>query len=279
MSLPRTEPLEKLLAIVDRLREPDGCPWDREQTVRSMAEFVIEEGFELVEAIEKGDDRATVEELGDLLMVLSMICRIASESGRFDIGRAAATVSEKLVRRHPHVFGEVEVADSREVLANWEAIKKEERKAEVKDSSALAGIPLSLPALQRADRACEKAISAGFQWPTVAGAWAKLEEEVAELRAEVAGLELESASKPLTLEGDVRDRVEAELGDVLLAGAFLATYLDLDPERACRAAVRRFDERFRVMERRFGGEAQGRSIAELVAAWKSAKREVAKQDG
>ncbi len=274
MTISRIESLEQLLSIVDRLRDPGGCPWDREQTISSMAEFVIEEGFELVEAIEKGDDQGTVEELGDLLMVLSMICRIAAEEGRFDIGRAAAAVSDKLVRRHPHVFADTEVDGSRQVLANWEAIKKEERKSEVKDSSALAGMPLALPALQRADRSCEKAISAGFRWTSVAGAWAKLEEEFGELRAEVEPLDLES-SEPIQLEGATRERVEEELGDLLLAGAFLATYLELDPEKACRGAVRRFETRFRAMEENLEGEIEGRPIDELIAAWKRAKREVA----
>lgn len=274
MTTPRLAPLEQLLSIVDRLREPDGCPWDREQTISSMAEFVIEEGFELVEAIEKGDDQETVEELGDLLMVLSMICRIASEEGRFDIGRAAAAVSDKLVRRHPHVFGETNVDDSKQVLSNWEAIKKEERKHEVKDASALAGLPVALPALQRADRACEKAIRAGFRWTTVAGAWAKVEEEFGELRAEIEPLDLDSP-EPIELQGVTRERVEEELGDLLLAGAFLATYLDLDPEKACRASLRRFETRFRSMEGELGGEIEGRSIEELIAAWQSAKRQTA----
>jgi tetrapyrrole methylase family protein / MazG family protein len=274
MSTPRTEALEKLLGIIDRLREPDGCPWDREQTVATMAEFVLEEGFELVEAIETGDDSGTMEELGDLLMVLLMICRIADEGGRFDISRAASTVSEKLIRRHPHVFGEAEVKDSREVLANWEAIKKTERVEEQKDASALAGVPLALPALQRADRLCEKAVSAGFRWNNAAGAWAKLEEEVGELRTELEHLDLES-SEPVKLEGELRERVEAELGDLLLAGAFLGTYLELDPEKACRAALRRFEKRFRRLEEDLGGNLSDRSLEELIAAWGEAKRHTA----
>lgn len=267
---PRLEAIGRLLAIVDRLRDPGGCPWDREQTLTSMAGFAIEEAHELVEAIERGDDAACAEEAGDLLMVLAMICRIASEAERFDVAVAAEAVSEKLVRRHPHVFGELEVEGSREVLLNWERIKQEERREKRTDSSALAGVPLALPALQRADRCCAKAVSAGFRWKGAAGALAKLEEELDELRAEVAGVDLE-ASKP-GLEPARRERIEAELGDVLLAGAFLGTYLGIDPERACRAAVRRFEQRFRRMEEQVGTKLSALDLERLVEAWREAKR-------
>lgn len=264
------EAIGRLLAIVDRLRDPGGCPWDREQTLTSMAGFAIEEAHELVEAIERGDDEASAEEAGDLLMVLAMICRIASEAQRFDVATAAQAVSEKLVRRHPHVFGELEVEGSREVLANWERIKQEERREKRADASALAGIPLALPALQRADRCCAKAVSAGFRWEDAAGALAKLEEELDELRAELAGADLH-ARKP-RLEPALRERIEAELGDVLLAAGFLGTYLGIDPERACRAAVRRFEQRFRRMEEQVGTKLADLDLQRLVAAWREAKR-------
>ena len=179
--------LARLLAIVDRLRAPDGCPWDLEQTVESMASSLVEEAFEAVEAIERlaecerGEDSDVVEELGDLLMVICLTGKIASQSGRFDLGTVARAVGDKLVRRHPHVFGDVEVDGSEVAIRNWEKIKQEERRARKADASALAGVPVALPALQRADRLAAKSISAGFRWSDVAGAFAKLREEVQEL--------------------------------------------------------------------------------------------------
>ena len=142
----RLEAIGRLLGIVDRLRDPGGCPWDREQTLLSMAPYSIEEAYELVEAIEGGDDDATIEEAGDLFMVLAMICRIAAESGRFDVASAADAVSAKLVRRHPHVFGDASVEGSSEVLANWERIKQEERRDKQADASAGAPITPSIAA-------------------------------------------------------------------------------------------------------------------------------------
>ena len=255
---PRLDAFSRLLAIIDRLRAPDGCPWDLEQTVSSMAPSLIEEAFEAVEAIEAGDEEGTVEELGDLLLVVTLIARIAQDEGRFDLERAARAVGDKLIRRHPHVFGEVQVDGSQAAIANWEKIKQAERKDKAQDASALAGVPKALPALQRAQRLAAKAVAAGFRWDDAAGARAKLEEEVGELQAALAS-------------GDAR-AIEAELGDVLLAGAFLGHYLDVDPERATREALRRFEGRFRSMEAELGGSLRERSLDELVAAWEDAKK-------
>ncbi|MDP6537958.1 MAG: nucleoside triphosphate pyrophosphohydrolase [Planctomycetota bacterium] len=266
----RLRAIGRLLEIVDRLREPGGCPWDREQTVDSMASHLIEEAHELVEAVDAGDDGETVEEAGDVLMVLALICRIAGEEERFDLADAARTVSEKLVRRHPHVFGEAEASDPEHVLRQWEEIKADERREKGGDESALAGVPRSLPALQRAARTCGRAVATGFRWASAAGALEKVGEEIDELREALAGVDLDrEAVDPNDLE---RERVEAELGDVLLATAFLADYLGIDPERACRGALGRFEDRFRFMEGRFGGALGQRSLEELTAAWSAAKR-------
>lgn len=268
----RLAPLARLLAIVDRLRAPDGCPWDRKQTVESMAKYVLEEGHELVDAIERGDDSGAAEEAGDVLMVIAMITRIASENGRFDLARAADSVSDKLVRRHPHVFGDVEAKDADTVLANWEAIKKTEREEKAADASALAGLPVSLPALQRAQRMCEKAVAAGFAWDSAQGALAKVAEETRELEEALApALAPGGVTK---LADDVRAAATAELGDLLLAGAFLGSYLGIDPEAALRAALRRFEARFRLMESRAGGRLNGRPQDELMERWRAAKREL-----
>ncbi|MBI5364627.1 MAG: nucleoside triphosphate pyrophosphohydrolase [Planctomycetes bacterium] len=269
---PRVMAFARLVEIVDRLRAPDGCPWDRKQTVDSMAPHLVEEAHEAVEAIETKQDGATAEELGDLLMVVALIAKIAEEGGRFDLSVAGRAVCDKLIRRHPHVFGEVRVDGAEQVLANWEAIKKEERQGKEEDASALAGVPPNLPALHRAARMCGKAVSAGFRWSDVSGAVLKLDEERRELAEALAASGLDRDAKaPATR--DQRAEVEHELGDVLLASAFLAQYLDIDPERACRASARRFEGRFRSMEGALGRPMKDLSLVELVAAWERAKRE------
>lgn len=261
---PRLDAVARVLAIVDRLRAEDGCPWDREQTVASMAPSLVEEAHEAVEAIDHGDDRATREELGDLFMVIALIAKIAhQDGGRFDLASVAGTVAEKLVRRHPHVFGEVHVDSSTQAVANWEKIKESERKDAKKDASALAGVPIALPALQRAARISSKAVSAGFKWDDARGALAKVKEEVRELDEAFAS-------------GDTA-RIESELGDVLLAAAFLGSYLGLDPEKATRTALGRFEQRFRSMEGKLGERLRVAPLAELMQAWEAAKAELARR--
>lgn len=259
---PRIDALHRLVAIVDRLRAPgDGCPWDLEQTVESMAPSLVEEAHELVEAIETGDEAGSIEEAGDVLLVVTLICRIAQDQGRFDLAAAATAVGDKLIRRHPHVFGEATAEDAPEVLANWERIKAAERAEKGTDTSALAGVPAAMPALQRADRMAAKAVAAGFRWESPEGALAKVEEELAELRAAFAA-------------GD-RGRIEAELGDLLMASAFLGTYLEVDPERGTRGALRRFEARFRSMEASLGERLRDAPLEELLEAWRAAKAETA----
>lgn len=267
---PRADALRQLVAIVDRLRAPDGCPWDREQTLASTVPHLIEEVHELAEAVETGDFPHAVEEAGDVLMGLVLLARIAEQDGRFDLATVALGVSEKLVRRHPHVFGDVPAGSAEEALRNWDAIKRQERADKAEDTSALAGVPVALPALQRAQRLGSKALSAGFRWSDVRGALAKLREEVDELSAEIERADLDGArdAKP---SADERARLEHELGDVLMAGAFLGNYLKLDPERATRAALRRFDTRFRAMEAALGRPFSECTLTEMMAAWQRAK--------
>ncbi len=267
---PRVLAFARLLGVVDRLRDPDGCPWDRKQTMKSMAPYLVEEAHEALEAIERGDDEDSAEEAGDVLMVLALICRIAEQEGRFDLARAATAVSDKLVRRHPHVFGEIRAGSPEEALLSWEAVKLSERADQARNDSALAGVPVSLPALQRAGRIWSKAVSAGFRWTSVAGAVEKLAEEQAELFSELeeSGFSIDAKAPAAP---DQRARVEHELGDVLLAAAFLAGWLDLEPETVLRGALRRFESRFHAMEKNLGGAMRERSIAELTAAWSRAK--------
>jgi MazG family protein len=267
---PRADALRKLVAIVDRLRASDGCPWDREQTLASVAPHLVEESHELVEAIETGDEAHTVEEAGDLLMGIVLLARIAEQAGRFDLARVGDGVCDKLVRRHPHVFGDVHAASADEALKNWNAIKRSEREAKAQDASALAGIPVALPALQRAQRTGSKAIGAGFRWDDVRGALAKVREEVEELAHEVEAADLLGAREAKPNEAQ-RERLEHELGDVLMAAAFLGNYLGLDPERATRAALRRFEKRFRAMESDLARPFPQCTLAEMMAAWQRAK--------
>ena len=270
---PRVLALARLVGIVDRLRGEPGCPWDKKQTLLSMAPSLIEEGHEAQEAIERKGDADVVEECGDLLMVIALIARIGEDERRFDLGRVAEAVSDKLVRRHPHVFGDVEASDDAAVLKNWEAIKKAEREAKQEDASALAGVPVALPALQRSARISSKAVSAGFAWDSVAGAVAKLREEQRELDEALAASGLDRDARAAT-SGEQRAAVEAELGDVLLAGAFLAQYLKMDPERLCREALFRFEKRFRAMEQDLPGPMREQTLDVLMQAWGRAKRKL-----
>jgi ATP diphosphatase len=259
--VPRLDAVARVLAIVDRLRAPDGCPWDREQTLATMAPHLVEEAHELREAVETGDDAHAAEEAGDVLMTLALLCRIAEESGRFDLARSAQAIGDKLIRRHPHVFGDATAGDARQALGNWERVKQAERAEKRADASALAGVPATLPALQRAQRLCGKAVAAGFRWPGAADALAKLREELGELERELPG----DAAPPASA------RAGEELGDVLLAAAFLAQYLELDAEALCRAAARRFEQRFRAMERALGAPLAGQPLERLMQAWQAAK--------
>jgi MazG family protein len=273
---PRLAAFARLLAIVDRLRAPDGCPWDRAQTEASMAPHLVEEALELIEAIEGGDVDASAKELGDCLVNVLLVCRIAQDNGRYDLARAASLAADKLVHRHPHVFGDASANTPDEVLATWEAIKRRERQRDGEDTSALAGVPRNLPALQRAARICQKAVASGFHWRNARGAFGKVEEELTELREVLPLDKLEHGTRP-DLDADERARIEHELGDVLLAAAFLGGYLELDPEALCRRAVKRFEARYRHMEQSLGGTLAGRDLDEMMAAWGRAKVAVAQR--
>jgi ATP diphosphatase len=266
----RTDALRRLMAIVDRLRAPDGCPWDLKQTLASVAPHLVEEAHEVVEAAEAGADDHVVEEAGDLLMGIVLLARIAEQEGRFDLARVAEGVSEKLVRRHPHVFGEARADTADAAVANWEAIKRREREDRAVDASALAGVPVALPALQRAARLADKARAAGFRWTDPGGALDKVVEELRELGE---AFEAADAAQAPTEELDAaqRARLEHELGDVLIATAFLGSYLRIDPERAARQALRRFERRFRALEQDLGRPLADCSLEQLLLAWQQVK--------
>ncbi len=254
--------LSRLLEIMDKLRDPGGCPWDREQTLRTLTPYLLEEAHEVIEAIESGDVAHHREELGDLLFQVVFQARIAREEGKFDFADVCDAIAAKLTRRHPHVFGDVSVSGSKEVVKNWERIKADERKEKGQAArSAIGGVPVALPALVRAERLTEKAAATGFDWPDAPSVMAKVREELAELEEATA-----SGSK---------ERVEQELGDLLFAIANLGRWLKVHPEEALRGTLRRFEQRFHYIEERL--REQGRSprestLSEMDSLWNEAKK-------
>jgi tetrapyrrole methylase family protein/MazG family protein len=237
---------EKLAAVQARLRAPDGCPWDREQTHASLRTYLIEEAYEVLEALESGDDGKFAEEMGDLLLQIMFHSQIAKEEGRFDVSDVIREVHDKMVRRHPHVFGEKRAKDSAEVLKKWEQIKKEERaaaekkrngngsKEEAKAGSLLDGVSRALPAALEGFQLTRRAARIGFDWDNVEGVFDKLSEEGGELREAVAAKD--------------SGRTEEEMGDLLFAAVNLARFLHVDPEIALKKANAKFSTRFRRME-------------------------------
>jgi tetrapyrrole methylase family protein / MazG family protein len=252
--------LERLLGIMERLRGPDGCPWDKEQTLRSIRPYVLEETYEVLEAIDSGDVGEHREELGDLLLQIVFQAQLRREEGAFDFADVAEAISSKLVYRHPHVFGDADVKDAEGVLRQWAALKREEKKAKGGGESVLEGVPREMPALARADRLTEKASRIGFDWPDATGAREKVTEELAELDEAIE-------------HGD-RDALEHELGDVLFALANLGRKLGIAPEEALRGALARFTSRFRHIEQTLAGRGVPHgtaTLAEMDAIWNDAK--------
>jgi MazG family protein len=253
--------IARLLSIMDKLRDPGGCPWDREQTLRTLTPYLLEEAHEVIEAIESGDADHHREELGDLLFQVVFQARIAREEGKFDFADVCEAISAKLTRRHPHVFGDVSVSGSREVVKNWERIKADERKEKGQaERSAIGGVPVALPALVRAERLTEKAGAVGFDWPDAKSVLAKVREELAELEREI--------------EAGAPARVEAELGDLLFAVANLGRWVKAHPEEALRGALRRFESRFHYVEEKLrerGKTPRESDLAEMDAIWNEAK--------
>jgi MazG family protein len=255
---------DRLVAIMDRLRDPGGCPWDREQTLHTLAPYFLEEAYEVVDAIADGDPAKLCEELGDLLLQIVFVARIARENDWFDLDDVCETISEKMVRRHPHVFGDREVSGSAEVLQNWEEIKRDER-AGTDSPSVLDGVPSSLPALLKAYRMTEKAAAVGFDWRKPLDVMTKMNEEMAELEAELA-----------TGEAAANERVRAEMGDVLFVMANLARHLRVDPETALQGTNATFMRRFKAMEERAvasGRDFREMDLAEQDGLWEEVKEE------
>lgn len=247
----------KLCEIVAKLRAPDGCPWDREQTNESLLPALIEEAYEVAEAARANDDAHFREELGDLLLLVVMHAKIASETGRFDIDEVVGHISEKLVRRHPHVFGTSDARDSREVLKQWEAIKREEKKG---DSHYLASLPRALPALVRAEKAQSKVARVNFDWSEVSDVMPKVEEELRETKEAIASQNSEM--------------IQEEIGDMLFAIVNLARKCKVDAESALQSATDKFVRRFNELEDELktrGKKLGDVELAELDTIWNEIK--------
>ena len=273
-STPTLEALAELIAVVARLRDPrTGCPWDLEQTHASLVPYLLEEAHEVADAIRHGDDSHLAEELGDLLLQVVLHAQIAGEAGRFDLAAIARGISAKLVRRHPHVFGGAEAADSTAVKEVWEAIKVQEQ-AEREGASANSTSPLSerlarkvrgQGALAGAMTISKQAAAAGFEWDDIEGVWAKVHEELDELKEAVAS-------------GD-RRHAQEELGDLLFTLVNVARWCRIDPEDGLAGTNRRFLDRFSRVEAALGGDLQGRSIGELEGLWQQAKAQIRAENG
>ena len=257
----------QLVEIMKRLRGPDGCPWDREQTIASLRGFVLEETYEVLDAIDRTDHAALKGEIGDLIFEGVFLARIEEDDGHFAVADSVRAINEKLIRRHPHVFGSASAEErpsldtAGQVVEQWEQIKAREQASAGERRSLLTGVPRTMPALLRAHEIGMRVAAVGFDWSASAGVLEKIEEEVAELRAAVES-------------GEGRERAEEEMGDLLFSIANLARKLGIEPESALRMANEKFCARFEAMERRFEDEGRGvsdASLEELEGAWEAVK--------
>jgi tetrapyrrole methylase family protein / MazG family protein len=249
---------DRLMEIMRKLRAPGGCPWDAEQTHESLKRYLLEEAYEVIEAIDSGDRAHLKEELGDLLLQPVFHAAIAEEKGDFTMDQVLDTINEKLIRRHPHVFGDEVIESSEAQITNWEKIKKQEKGVERK--SALSGIPPELPALMKAQKITEKAARVGFDWEHTDQVFAKVMEELHEFEEAM-------------LSGDQRE-MEAELGDLLFAIVNLGRFLSIDPEEALRKTIQRFTKRFSHVEETLhsrGMAMQSATLEEMDVLWEEAK--------
>lgn len=252
--------IERLTGLMERLRGPNGCPWDKEQTLESLVPFMIEEAYEVIAAIDSGSPAEIKDELGDLLFQIVFIAEICKEDGRFDLSDVIDGTVTKMIRRHPHVFGDTTAQTSAEVLRNWAEIKKEEKRDALKADGYLSGIPEVLPALMRAHKVSQKAAKVGFDWQDISEVIAKLDEETAEFKEAVK--EKDAAG------------MEEELGDMLFTIVNVSRFLSVNPEDALRKTIGKFINRFHHIEKRvteLGGDLSETSTAEMERLWQEAK--------
>ncbi len=258
-----------------RLRSPGGCPWDREQTFDSIKPYTVEETYEVLEAIDSQNWDELPSELGDLLLQVLFYAQMASEEGKFSIDDVLDRLSEKLVNRHPHVFGQVKAETSSEVLRNWDAIKETERpQRNAESASILSSVSAAMPGLLEARKLGSSAAKVGFDWPSISGLIDKLDEEAGELRREVEQLNQVGDAK--ASESDLKARLEGELGDLFFTLVNIARHLSLDSESALKKSNRKFRARFQWMEERLQSKSrrpQDASLEELELLWQQAKKQ------
>jgi MazG family protein len=274
--VPKTtgDKFERLVAIMATLRGPNGCPWDKEQDFNSLKPMLVEEVYEVLEAVENNDFDGVAEELGDLLLHILFHARLGHEAGHFDINTVIDKVSEKLIRRHPHVFGTETAGTADEVIKNWEAIKAKEKELRLnsrppEQRSLLEGIPSKLPAIHEAHQISSRAARVGFDWPDIDGIFDKLQEEVRELKNVISG----------QADDKRRERLEDEMGDILFVIVNISRYLKIDSESALKRANRKFKSRFQYMEAELTKQGKALDqvpVEEMEALWQKAKSEVAK---
>jgi nucleoside triphosphate diphosphatase len=253
------EKFAALVQVMSRLRAPGGCPWDRDQTFDTIKSYLLEETYEVLDAIDARDWRGVAEELGDLLLQPVFLAEMAAEQGLFTISDSLDAINQKLVRRHPHVFGDALAETPEDVKERWDKIKKQEKSARASgDESVLDGVPRNLPALVEAEKIGQKAASTGFEWPDIAGVIEKLQEEAAELVS--------------AKETGTQEHIEHELGDLLFTAVNLARFLKVDPEQALRKTNARFRKRFTHVEKQMRAAPSGISLERMEELWQEAKR-------
>lgn len=262
--------LDAFIGTIGRLRAPDGCPWDKEQTHRTLARYLLEEAYEVLEAIHSGDPEKLKEELGDLLLQVVLNAQVAKDSGDFDIEDVARGINEKMVNRHPHVFGENKLGTAGEVLAQWDQLKEKEKGK--KSGSVLADITKTLPALLQALKVSEKAVHYGFEWRNEGEVWQKLDSELAELREAISNPDLDHPEK----SAHARMEVHLELGDVMFTLVNVARWHAMNPEESLILAIEKFKERFATMEKIAPKPLKELSKDEWADLWAKAKRELDK---
>lgn len=253
--------MDEFVATIARLRGPDGCPWDKEQDHISLARYLLEETYELLEAIHEGDPEKLKEELGDVLLQIALHAQIASDNGQFNMDDVAAAINAKMIKRHPHVFGDDKADNSQQVVRRWEELKQAEAQAEDRQISVVDNVPKTLPALLKALKVSEKAVSVGFEWDSAESLWSKVLSEIDELKEE------------LVRGKNTRDKkkIELELGDVLFCLVNVARWEKLNPEESLLLAIDKFRDRFREMENLSKRPLKELSIDEMNQLWDKAK--------
>jgi MazG family protein len=259
-----TTPMDQFIATIARLRAPDGCPWDREQDHKSLARYLLEETYEVLEAIHEGDPQKLKEELGDLLLQIVLHAQIASETAQFDIQDVAEAINQKMISRHPHVFAKGDAKTAEQVVQRWEELKEEEAQKKGDEKSVVDKVPNTLPALLKALKVSEKAVSVGFEWDNTEHVWEKLLSEIEELHVELTHPEPQSN----------RLEIELELGDVLFTLVNIARWQKMNPEESLLMAIDKFRTRFRKMEALTSRPLKDLSKEELNDLWEEAKRQL-----